>query len=777
MADGWLLDTTESADGRSVLLWVKDRTTERVHPISIPFRPPFFVSVPRGERRALARALSSHPDIERVEERVERFSLFDRRPGVLLVVVPASNRYRRRLAEEIDRQGGFHRFTLFDVDLTPPQIYQLTHGLYPFAAVERRGDGSDLTAPFPAEAIDYELPPLRIVPLRVELSGTPAPRLDGPNARIASVRLGPTVLEGEEEDALLTALTHEVHRLDPDIVLTDGGDAFDLPVLYRAAARAGLSDAEFVLGRSAGRFRAARSSRSYMSYGRILHSAAAFDLPGRFHVDRDNSFLFRDTELPGLIDAARLSRLSLQSVVRQSPGTSFSAMEIAEAVRSGVRVPWKKNRPERFRSAEHLVAADRGGSILRPPVGLFDRLDEFDFTSLFPQIMVRYNLSAETLDCRCCPRSPWVAPEIGYRSCTRRVGLLPRTLRPLLARRLALKAALRRPGLSSAEKDSLRGRVKMLKWILVTAFGYQGYRNARFGRIECHEAINAYARHLFGNVVREAEAWGYRAVHGIVDSLWLDPSGATRGPEEFAQHVSERFGLPLGYEGRYRWIVFLPAVGDGLGVPNRYYGCYESGEFKLRGIGSRRHDTPGVLRRFEGELLGLFARARNAEEFRSLLPRALARADRFAERIEDGSWPAEDLVIRRRTTQTVERYRVFSETVSALRQAEALGRSLEPGESVRFVITDRSSRSWADRVRLAETLRRDERYDALAYLELLARAAETLLAPLGVTRRDLLAHWRALSPPPRPPYTSPSGPFQRRLEPTASEGHLYALAP
>ena len=170
----------------------------------------------------------------------------------------------------------------------------------------------------------------------------------------------------------------------------------------------------------------------------------------------------------------------------------------------------------------------------------------------------------------------------------------------------------------------LKRRVKMLKWILVTAFGYQGYRNARFGRIECHEAINAYARELLADLAAAAETAGYRVVHGIVDSLWLRPLDRDRrpDPEAFARRMSEQFGLPLGYEGRYRWIVFLPAVTHGLGVPNRYYGLYEHGEFKLRGIGGRRHDTTGLVRRFETEVLALFrGRARGRRR-----PRARARA-------------------------------------------------------------------------------------------------------------------------------------------------------
>ena len=44
--------------------------------------------------------------------------------------------------------------------------------------------------------------------------------------------------------------------------------------------------------------------------------------------------------------------------------------------------------------------------------------------------------------------------------------------------------------------DELEDRSSALKLILVACFGYQGFSNAKFGRIECHEAINAYAREI-----------------------------------------------------------------------------------------------------------------------------------------------------------------------------------------------------------------------------------------------------------------------------------------
>ncbi len=760
--DAWLLDITESRDGRSVVLWTKARGSGRVRRTAVDYRPPFYVVGARPELDDLVRFLGDRPSVDRLRPVVLRPSIFDRRPRRVLEVVPTRHTDRRALANAIDARGGFVRFQLFDVDLGAPQLYHLAHDLYPFAPIV--GTAADLAATEPAETIDYEFPPLRVARLAVSLAGSRRGRLPPPDGRVAAIRLGAATLEGPEED-LLRALVAELARTDPDVLLTEGGDAVDLPWLYRRAAAVGLGPAEFVLGREPAPFGPARSARSFATYGQVVHRAATYPLVGRFHLDRENSFLFDDADLSGLVDAARLSRLSLSTVARQSPGTCFTAMEMAEALRRGAHVPWKKNRPEAFRRADRLVAADRGGVIFVPPVGLFGPVDEFDFASLFPHLMVRKNLSAETLECRCCPESPLRAPGLGYRSCTREVGLIPRTLEPLLRRRLAYKAAAKDRTLAPEVRARLVGRVKMLKWILVTAFGYQGYRNARFGRIECHEAINAYARALLADLVPAAEAAGYRVLHGIVDSLWLAPADPARLPdaEAFARNTSAATDLPLGYEGRYRWIVFLPAVAHGLGVPNRYYGCYVDGTFKLRGIGARRHDTPVLVRRFEAELLDAVRPARSPEEFRARLPRAVRRADRFAEQVAAGAWPVEELVIAHRLGQAGDAFVTFTDSVAAVRQLAAAGAPRAAGETVRFVVLDRGSRSYRDRVRPLELVDGSERYDADAYLDLLAREAETLFGPFGIRRDDLRERWGGTASPARGRYRSPETATQEIL--------------
>src|SRR5437879_13715460 len=96
-------------------------------------------------------------------------------------------------------------------------------------------------------------------------------------------------------------------------------------------------------------------------------------------------------------------------------------MQTNLAYQDGCLVVWKKNRPEDFKDAENLLRGDRGGFTFEPEVGVHEGLYELDFSSLYPSIMVKYNISAETLDCACCPADGLPVPELRYHLCTRRV--------------------------------------------------------------------------------------------------------------------------------------------------------------------------------------------------------------------------------------------------------------------------------------------------------------------------------------------------------------------
>ncbi len=61
----------------------------------------------------------------------------------------------------------------------------------------------------------------------------------------------------------------------------------------------------------------------------------------------------------------------------------------------------------------------------------------------------------------------------------------------------------------------------------MTCFGYLGYKNARFGRIEAHEAVTAHGRDKLLTAKEISEAAGFTVLHGLTDCLWLQKAGVT----------------------------------------------------------------------------------------------------------------------------------------------------------------------------------------------------------------------------------------------------------
>ena len=70
-------------------------------------------------------------------------------------------------------------------------------------------------------------------------------------------------------------------------------------------------------------------------------------------------------------------------------------------------------------------------------------------------------------------------------------------------------------------KDCYDKRQAALKWILVTSFGYLGFNNSKFGRIDAHIAVCAFARDIMLKISKVVETHGFEIIHGIVDSIWV----------------------------------------------------------------------------------------------------------------------------------------------------------------------------------------------------------------------------------------------------------------
>jgi len=739
MVEGLIFDLYPNSKGE-MIIWLKLEDGRSIA-VTDRWKPKLYIAADDpSELDYLVERPTVEPLIESwsFEEKLERME--DREPRPVLALVPKFNVESEYLARQVSLLASFNHYRIYNADIPAAQLYLYEKEIFPFSRVnvEARKGGLHWLLQDSVYAVDYELPPLKVAWLEVTVAGGSIPKFTDLLRSINLEVEGERFLfdAGSEADKLLN-LVATVSELDPDIIVTSDGDTFTLPYLaYRAHVNS-LSS-QFTLNRDGSPLPYnKREGSSYISYGRVQYRPATYSLKGRIHLDEGNTFIYDDCGFQGLVEVSRVCRIPIQTALRASIGKCMSSLQFYHALKDGRLVPWKATAAEKFKDAWSLLAADKGGFIFEPEVGLHENVGEIDFASLYPTIMAEKNISAETISCECCPDSPARVPELDYNICRIR-GIVPKALDILLEKRRSYKQLMKQIR-DSKLRQAYDERQGALKWVLVCCFGYLSFRNAKFGRIDAHMAVCAYARHILLEACRIAEARGFKVIHGIVDSLWLKKSSASSDDYlNLCEEISTKTGFRITLEGIYRWIAFIPSrMRSKIPVVNRYFGVFDDSSIKVRGIEARRSDTPEFIKRCQLEMLRTLAKGEDLDSATELIPDALNVLLEFARRLRSRDVPIEELLVRRRLTKNPWEYVTKGVGSIAAQQLIDEGMLLRAGQSVEYLITDYRSGLADRRVKAHRLIAPQTSYDVEKYLEMLSDAAWSILQPFGYSRVNL----------------------------------------
>lgn len=747
--EGFVFDVYNFED--DVFVWIMD-DQHRLHLFRDKYHPLIYAAGPDAvlqkfiERLRQLGALHDEPRgvVKRHFYRNDPAPVLEiaiRRPSVL-------PRIRRRLY-------AFHgRLDIYHSDIEIPTAYLFDRGIYPFARVRMHytagrhfqevqaidclsgiggekygesadGDGHVSDAPDPG--LDEDLPDLRTVRMRLQHSH----RLPMQQNVLLIEAEGCVTIAcpGSDPPGMVEAVNAAMLEHDPDVVLTSFGDQTIFPFLFDTAQKAGR---RLLLDRDAPATvrKIVTKGHSYNTYGSWIYVAPAYPLFGRLHVDSANSFVYKEADLVGVIELARLSCIPVQRMARSSTGAALTAIETRVALRGGYLVPWQKSAAEEPKTAYELLQIDKGGMQFVPDVrqgSVYENVAQLDFSQMYPGIMVTHNISPETVNCLCCKDTPGLprVPEANYRICIQRRGVVAESLEQILVRRAYYKQ--RKQASQGLQREIYDAMQSAIKWMLVTSFGYLGYRNAKFGRIESHESVTAFGREKLLTAKEAAEERGYDLAHGITDSIFIHKRGSRLVEDELRDlcgEIESRTRIPMDIDGVYTWLVFLPSKADAqLGVINRYFGRFTNGECKIRGIAARRKDTPAYLRDAQLGFLDIMRPAESVTELRELHANMDARHRELSDAIVNQEVPYQDLLIRRKVTRGLAEYQSPSTaTVVSLRQIQELtGGEIQAGDRVRYLAVAHRHRN-PDRRYLAEEAADampEPRYDAEYYQRLL----------------------------------------------------------
>jgi len=750
----------------SMILWFKEEDG-RLHRFEDPFRPRFYAQGEKSDLLDLFHSLQKERRAAGYQWDRKKEFWSGEEVEVLEIEVVDSEHYVQlpRILPSWEE-----KITFYNCDIPLPQTYLYEKQIFPTGRcmVEVEGNRIFEIHPDPSESVwmnNEDLSDLRILELRIEgdlWKKSLILECEGYRVEMETIDVG------EIEKFL--------KHFDPDVILSDDGDASLLPRLFLEEKRWSISipwDREpYPVKRQIH-----PKGFSYFSYGRTYYKAPAHLFLGRWHIDRRNSFIYGESGMEGVVELARLAKIPVQRMARTSPGTAITSMQLDRAFQDNILIPWRKGEPERFKTAWDLLVADKGGLVFQPKLGIFEDVAEIDFASMYPTMMAIHNISPETVLCGCCENRR--VPEVGYTICEKREGIVPKTLRPILTRRAWLKKKAKEAegmrqeaeikeecGVRSADcgnnppsppfskggrggfgidslcekrREIYNRKQTALKWMLVTCFGYLGYRNARFGRIEAHEAVTAFGRESLLQAKEICEAEGFELLHAITDSLWIRKEGfREKEVLELCQKISGATGITMSLEGIYRWMVFLPSKGNRESpVANRYFGLFRNGKIKARGLAFRRGDTPPLIQEAQLQMLQILAEAKNMDEYRVKVPKILDLLLEYSLMLKDGRAKSEELAVEKRISQEPNAYKVDSLTALAAQELEDLGIPIHPGEKVKYVIKNAESKDKAERVKPFPLVGPDDTYDVKKYLEMLVKATEEILIHVGYDKKRL----------------------------------------
>ncbi len=727
--DGWLLSIyADETDGAVVWLLGQDGKRYR---LTQPFKTTFYVS---GEE---ARLRDVREDLRRQDSPPEMAFLTrqDLYQGMLWVLaVQVENPVAQgRLFQYMKKSFNWLRY--FDAEIPFPIRYGVAKKVFPMARcrvqVNDREQILEMAALDSPWDIVYDLPPLR--GLAIE------PDADPHHAAPTCLRLRyedtEIALRLSDEPELLERLQRILDEYDPDVIFARWGDSWLFPFLIESAKKYKI---DFNPSRDARqRYRLIQES-TFESYGSIYFRAQQTHLFGRWHIDPKNSTMDMGFKfsMRSSIEMARVTGVDVQTAARNSPGSGFTAMQIREALGRGILIPLQKRQTERFKSALELNAADGGGLNYRPVIGLHKDVAELDFFSMYPSIMKTWNISGETVGVP--GKKTRYVPNSGVPITQDVDGLVASALRPLLEKRQKVKRTIKQLGEDDPDRAVLQSVADALKWLGYVSFGYQGYKNNLFGNIQAHEAICAIGRETLVSSLETAQEMGFRVLGANVDSLFVHKEGASR-PQDFRPLMDEiafRTGLVIELEGIFDWLVFIASkLNPRIGAANRYFGRFDHGGLKVRGLAQRRSDTPNWIADAEREILSLLESEPDPDRLPALVPRAIALTRSFFDDLDAERVPVENLVCQTKLSREPHEYRGNSTSAKAARQLAAEGKQLRVGQRVKFVYT------YGEKTSLfAWDLAHEPDYSLInkrRYKELLLQTVHQILGPFGLEQDTL----------------------------------------
>lgn len=367
--------------------------------------------------------------------------------------------------------------------------------------------------------------------------------------------------------------------------------------------------------------------------------------------------------IPFGIQLSGLTGIPLDQIMAASVGFRLEYYLMRKAYKYGELVP---NREERGRETY------KGAIVLSPKPGVHENVAVLDFASMYPNIMIKYNVGPDTLmkDNECSPEECYIAPDVGHKFRKEPSGFFKSVLNELLQARKKMREEMKKYKPDSPEYAILDERQKAVKVLANAAYGYMGWQAARWYCKECAEAITAWGRANITSAINEAKKLGLSVIYGDTDSLFVENKPEL--VEKLINWIDKELGLEIKVDKIYKKLFFTEAK-------KRYVGLTVDGTIDIVGFEAIRGDWSEIAKDIQVEVARLVLDEMSTKK-------AVDHVREVIDMLKDKKIPIDKLVIWKTITKKIEDYEVDAPHVAAAKMYENYGLKISPGDKVGYVI-------------------------------------------------------------------------------------------
>lgn len=230
-----------------------------------------------------------------------------------------------------------------------------------------------------------------------------------------------------------------------------------------------------------------------------------------------------------------------------------------------------------------------GAHVISPKKGVYNKCCVLDFQSLYPSILIAFNICPSVYDSNGLDVHEIKISETRVHKFSKRiVGILPGLVNNLLQKRISVKKQLGMIPNDSYEKIILDRRQNALKVCANSVYGIMGFeRNIYFGMIECAESVTHMGRYFLEEISSYIpQNFPVDIIYGDTDSVMIIPNSyECQDFSSVAQIISKQVTatlprpMALNFESYYDKIILMS---------KKRYILYHNGNLKYKGVMSAR---------------------------------------------------------------------------------------------------------------------------------------------------------------------------------------------